>query len=105
VIEEEPQLTKIFASLISGKKPIIGHFPNLDIGLIYQTFIADLPETYDEFCYHLNQMFPFLFDTKVISRRIQSRLKGLKVDLGSLFRACSNPKLLEPYSNFSIAGL
>lgn len=41
-------------------------------------------------------------DTKVLSRRIQNRLKGLKVDLASLFRACFNPKLLEQYSNLNL---
>ena len=41
----------------------------------------------------------------MLSRRLQSRLKGLKVDLSSLFKACSNPKLLKPYANFSIKGL
>jgi hypothetical protein len=50
-------------------------------------------------------MFPFIFDTKVLSRRIQSKLRGLKVDLASLFKACSNPKLLKPYANFNINGL
>jgi hypothetical protein len=43
VVEDEPCISKIFAALITGRKPLIGHFPNLDIGLIYQTFITDLP--------------------------------------------------------------
>ena len=36
-------MSKIFAALINGRKPIVGHFPNLDIGLIYQSFLIDLP--------------------------------------------------------------
>lgn len=36
----------------------------------------------------------------MLSRRIQSKLKGLKVDLLSLFSACFNKKLLQPYCNF-----
>lgn len=102
---EESSLREVFAAIIQGGKPIVGHFPNLDLGLIFQTFLKDLPPTYEEFCSQINYVFPWIFDTKVISRRLQSRLKGLKVDLGSLFKACSNPKLLKPYSNFSIKGL
>lgn len=46
-VVEVPCLSKVFQALIASKKPIVGHFPNLDIGLIYQAFIADIPETYE----------------------------------------------------------
>lgn len=46
-------LSQVFSALIAARKPIVGHFPNLDIGLIYQTFIADLPQTYNAFCQNL----------------------------------------------------
>ena len=36
---------------------------------------------------------------------MQSRMKHLKCDLKSLFRACWNPKLLQPYANISFKGL
>lgn len=79
------------------RKPLIGHFPNLDLGLIYHNFLKNLPDSYEEFCYNINEFFPYVFDTKVLSRRIQKKLKGIKVDLSSLFKACFNPKLLQEY--------
>ena len=36
-------LEVVIAKIISCSKPIVGHFPNLDIGLMYQAFIGDLP--------------------------------------------------------------
>lgn len=94
-------LEVVIAKIIQCSKPIVGHFPNLDIGLIYQAFISDLPETYQDFSNHLNKLFPYIFDTKVLSRRIQYRIKSLKVDLKSLYKACFSKKGLEPYANIN----
>lgn len=80
--------------MIKVGKPIIGHFPNLDLALIYHAFLGNIPATYEEYCERLLQKFPLIFDTKIISRRLQSSLKNLKVDLKSLFQGCFNPKLL-----------
>lgn len=60
-----------------------------------------MPETYEEFSNHINKYFPYIFDTKILSRHIQSCLKSIKVDLKSLYRACFNPKLLQPYANIN----
>ena len=102
---EGASLKEIFVTIIKEGKPLVGHFPNLDLGLIFQTFFKDLPDSYSDFCQQINQVFPWIFDTKVLSRRLQSRLKHLKVDLSSLFKACLNPKLLKPYANLNIKGL
>ena len=90
-------LQPILQAIINSKKPLVGHFPNLDIGLLYHNFLQDLPETYEQFCSELNKIFPQIYDTKVLSRRIQKKLKHLKVDLSSLFKACFNPKLLQEF--------
>lgn len=37
----------------------------------------------------------------MISRRLQNRMKSIKVDLKSLYKACFNPKLLKPYANIN----
>lgn len=71
------------------------------MGLIYHSFIGELPTTYEQFTDKINKLFPFIFDTKVISRRIQNRLKSIKVDLKSLYKACFNKKLLQPYANIN----
>ncbi len=36
----------VIEAIIKGRKPIVGHFPNLDIGLIFHSFLCDIPETY-----------------------------------------------------------
>ena len=41
-----PGLESIISCIIEHKKPIVGFFPNLDLGLIYQAFIDDMPESY-----------------------------------------------------------
>ena len=46
-------------------------------------------------------MFPHIYDTKVISRRLQNRMKSIKVDLKSLYKACFVKKLLQPYANIN----
>jgi hypothetical protein len=80
----------IFHALITSKKPLVGHYLALDIGLIYQNFIADLPKTYAEFCSKLANLFPSIYDSKVLSKRLQPILKGLRIDLSSLYKACYN---------------
>ena len=89
---EKRMLDAVIDKIIKCNKPLVGHFPNLDLGLIYQAFIADLPDTYEEFTNHINQLFPYFFDTKVISRRLQSKVKSIKVDLKSLYLSCFNRK-------------
>lgn len=100
-IHKNRTLEVIFAKIIECSKPIVGHFPNLDIGLIYQAFIGELPETYEEFANNLNKLFPYIFDTKIISRRLQNKMKSIKVDLKSLYKSCFSKKGLEPYCNIN----
>ena len=91
--EQRPRTLEVIVDkIIQCSKPIVGHFPNLDIGLIYQAFIDELPETYEEFTFKLNKLFPYFFDTKVISRRLQNKMRSIKVDLKSLYRSIFNPK-------------
>lgn len=94
-------LEVVIEKIIECGKPLVGHFPNLDLGLIYHSFIDALPSTYEEFTLQINKLFPFIFDTKVLSRRLQNRMKSIKVDLKSLYRACFNKKLLQPYVNIN----
>ena len=100
-VHQKRGLEAVVAKIVECGKPIVGHFPNLDLGLIYHSFISELPETFEEFSNHINKLFPYIFDTKVLSRRLQTKIKSVKVDLKSLYRACFNKKLLEPYSNIN----
>jgi hypothetical protein len=42
-VHERRSLEVVIGKIIECSKPIVGHFPNLDIGLIYQAFIGELP--------------------------------------------------------------
>jgi poly(A)-specific ribonuclease len=94
--------TLVIEHMIKLKKPIIGHYANLDLGFLYQTFIDELPETFAEFCKALKNLFPFIFDTKVVSKSVQKAMKNLRVDLSSLYDACHDSKLLGPYANIDL---
>lgn len=96
-------LSLVVEEMIRLKKPLVGHFASLDLGFLYQTFIGELPPTFEQFCLSLRQMFPHILDTKVISKKIQHHIKGLRVDLSSLFEACHDSKLLKPYTNVDLS--
>lgn len=78
-------VTLIIEHIVKLRKPIIGHYATLDTGFLYHTFIDDLPDTFPEFCDRLTHFFPFIFDTKVVSMKVQKSLKSLRMDLTSLF--------------------
>ncbi len=101
-----PTFEIIIKAIIDNKKPLIGHFPNLDIGLLYTHFIDTLPEKFEDFSSSVNKLFPYFFDTKVISRRLQSKIKGhINVSLKPLFDQCLYGKILQPFSNIDFSEL
>ena len=92
--QEVRTLEVIMERIIQCGKTVVGHFPNLDIGLMYDAFIGELPEKYEDFAMKLTKMFPYFFDTKIISRRLQNVIKSIKVDLGSLYKSIFKQKQL-----------
>ncbi len=46
-------------------------------------------------------MFPAIYDTKVLSKQLQNRMKHIRLDLSSLFKACLEAKTLKPFCNIS----
>jgi len=44
-------------------------------------------------------MFPYIYDTKILSRRVASHFKGMKVSLGSLYGACKDTRYLKNFCN------
>ena len=102
--EEKPKvrtLEVVMEKIIKCGKTVVGHFPNLDIGLMYDAFIGELPDKYEDFAMKLTKMFPYFFDTKILSRRLQNVIKSIKVDLGSLYRSIVKPKQLQPFANIN----
>lgn len=74
-------VSELVEEMIKCKVPIVGHWNHLDIGFLYNQYIAPLPSTYLEYEADLINCFPYIYDTKVISKSIQKQIKGIKVDL------------------------
>ena len=99
--QEVRTLEVILDKIIQCGKTVVGHFPNLDIGLMYDAFIGELPDKYEDFALKLTKMFPYFFDTKILSRRLQNVIKSIKVDLGSLYKSIFKQKQLYPFANIN----
>lgn len=66
VFQEEYGFTVIIDLLIESKVPLIGHNMIFDIMFLYNQFVDDLPDTYDEFTKSWYSCFPFTYDTKLL---------------------------------------
>jgi hypothetical protein len=42
----------------------------LDLLYFYENFIDTLPETYKEFVFKINEVFPYIIDTKVLAKNL-----------------------------------
>ncbi|KAF7995092.1 hypothetical protein HCN44_004564 [Aphidius gifuensis] len=67
--------TKIFKLLKSLKKPIVGHNLLLDLMFMYQQFYEPLPVKYTNFKKEINQIYPTVYDTKVLSYEMKKITK------------------------------
>lgn len=59
--------SKVFRLLTSLKKPLIGHNLFQDLLLMIQSFEQPLPNSYDKFKKLANELFPVIFDTRVVA--------------------------------------
>lgn len=67
VFEKYGPFNKISKILFNSNKPIVGHNCLLDIFYLYQHFHTDLPEKLEDFKQNINEMFPSVYDTKLLS--------------------------------------
>jgi poly(A)-specific ribonuclease len=65
--ESEMGFSLVVEELIKAKKPIVGHNMIYDIIYLYNQFIDELPDTYNNFIEKWYSMFPSVYDTKVLS--------------------------------------
>ena len=54
---------------------------------IYNSFIAELPDTYLEFLNDINHIFPFIFDTKVLALKSKQKNKKIVHFLEGLYQS------------------
>jgi hypothetical protein len=76
----------IIHALIISKKPILGHCCMLDLLHMYQKTINDLPMSWKEWRDKMNAYFPFIADTKYLSKSLG--LDGKR--LSELFDYCND---------------
>lgn len=75
----------IIDEIIKAKKPLIGHNCMYDWLFVYNQFIAELPETYEQFANQWNKCFPLTFDNKVLAFNSKN---FSKTSLGEVYNKC-----------------
>ena len=61
---------KLFKDLILMKKPIIGHNCFYDLLFMFKTLERQLPNNLNEFKVNINELFPYIYDTKFVETAI-----------------------------------
>lgn len=74
LVESLLGFTKVFRLLTALKKPIVGHNVLTDLTLMAHTFEAPLPHSYKKYKKFLHDLFPTVYDTKIISYEIRNSL-------------------------------
>lgn len=67
LFEYELGFSRVIELIINAKKPLVGHNLFLDIMFLYQQFIADLPDSLEEFVHNFSFYFPSVYDTKAMA--------------------------------------
>jgi hypothetical protein len=81
IIDEMIGFTHIFRHLCQSKKPVVGHNVFLDLLFMYDKFINNLPESYEEFKAKLHAALPTVFDTKRLCHEMKHCLLRGNKDL------------------------
>ena len=87
----------IIDEIIKAKKPLIGHNCMYDWLFVYNQFIAELPETYEQFANQWNQCFPLTFDNKVLAFNSKN---FSKTSLGEVYNKCLNDSKIKDNLKF-----
>ncbi|GMT06585.1 hypothetical protein PENTCL1PPCAC_28759, partial [Pristionchus entomophagus] len=74
ICAEMSGVSDVVMAIIEKKLPIIGHNSFRDLLYIYEYFVADLPDTLDEFKKLAMSVFPFVADTKILAEECKNRL-------------------------------
>lgn len=68
--------SKVFKLLVSLKKPIVGHNSLVDLMYMHQQFYKPLPKKYATFKKNIHDLFPAVFDTKLLSYELRKVLQN-----------------------------
>lgn len=97
LFEYELGFSRIIELIIKAKKPIIGHNMFLDIMFLYQQFIADLPDTLEEFVHNFGFYFPVMYDTKAMAETLGF---FTQTTLNAMSNKCTSDKKFQNYLEF-----
>eukprot|EP00743_Colponemidia_sp_Colp-15_P004184 GILK01004514.1.p1 GENE.GILK01004514.1~~GILK01004514.1.p1 ORF type:complete len:808 (+),score=130.58 GILK01004514.1:38-2425(+) len=82
--------------LIAARKPLIGHNMLLDLAYLYGQFIQPLPRCLTDFKRQIHELFPVIWDTKLIVHAAKLDKLFSRTSLEHLFDECeSHPELME----------
>ena len=70
LMDYEMGFSRVIEVIINSRKPFVGHNMFLDMMFLYQQFIADLPETLEEFIHCFTHYFKDIYDTKCIAESL-----------------------------------
>ncbi|XP_078093180.1 poly(A)-specific ribonuclease PNLDC1-like [Mustelus asterias] len=79
VLEAALGFTQVFRDLVGANKPLVGHNMLLDLMYIHDKFYRSLPESFAEFKANIHKLFPSVFDTKHISKRMKQEFQSLQI--------------------------
>jgi poly(A)-specific ribonuclease len=88
----------IMQTIIEAKKPIVGHNCMFDWVYVYNQFIGELPDTYDEFIKDWHEKFPATYDNKVLC---QNSRHFFKTALGVVYEKCTTDENYKSLLKFS----
>ncbi|GMT11310.1 hypothetical protein PFISCL1PPCAC_2607 [Pristionchus fissidentatus] len=96
-------VSEIVRLMLARKVPIVGHNSFLDLVYLYECFVDDLPDSYDDWKAATRKEMPTVFDTKIIACLLKAQLSengvtdhSLKT-LGAFFESASCGQIL-PFS-------
>lgn len=97
-MDEAIGFSKVIEVLSESKLPVVGHNALLDFVYVFHQFYQPLPETLAEFKTQLLELFPTIYDTKLITLRSPLSEKLKSTSLSSLFEYMRTNVKPEPKS-------
>ena len=68
MFQKEKGFSEVIQCIQKSKKPLVGHNNAFDIFFLYNQFYDRLPETYVEFVQKWKELFPTIYDSKVLAK-------------------------------------
>ena len=97
LMQYELGFSRLIELIIQARKPLVGHNCLLDLMFFYQNFIAELPDTLEEFIHCFHFYFPIIYDTKAMGESLDL---FTRTDLSSMSMKCLTDKRWRNYLEF-----